>query len=177
MDLNKSLIEQVLILRCQLGDREALAELIRQYERPLRYFLSCLLGNSQVTEDVFQNTWLIVIRKIYSLKKPQAFSTWLYRIARNCAYKELKRKKLLKPLHEDMAAPNETEDREDSSADAAKIHICLKELRHEHKEVLVLRFLEQMSYEQIAQVTNCNIGTVRSRIYYAKQALKRELEV
>ena len=91
MDLAKSLVEEVLILRCQLGDRLAFAELIRRYGSSLRYFLWSLLGESQVPEDVFQDTWFTVIRKIRTLKNAEAFSTWLYRIARNYAYKELKR--------------------------------------------------------------------------------------
>ena len=60
--------------------------------------------------------------------------------------------------------------------DAAKLHRCLERLKPLHKEVLLLRFLEEMSYEQIADVLDCNIGTVRSRIFHAKLALKRELE-
>ena len=176
MDSKELLIKQVLILRCQLGDRKAFAELIREYEKPLRYFLNCILGNTQVTEDIFQETWLTVIRKIYGLKKAEAFSTWLYQIARNYAYKELKRKRLIKLIDEDISIPKDVDDSNNFSANAEMIHKCLQKLRYEHKEVLILRFLEEMSYEQIAQVTNSKIGTVRSRIYYAKQALKRELE-
>ena len=176
MDLIKSIVEELLILRCQLGDKLAFAELIRRYGSSLRYFLWLLLGDSQVSEDIFQDTWLTVIRKIQTLRNPQAFSVWLYRIARNYAYKELKKRNLFVPLDEDIAAPNETDEIDDFSIDASEIHKCLQKLRHEHKEVLMLKFLEQLSYKQIAQVTNSNIGTVKSRIYYAKQSLKCKLE-
>jgi len=176
MDLAKSLAEEVLILRCQLGDRRAFAELIKRYGRSLRYFLRSLLGDSEAAEDVFQDTWLTVIRKIKTLKSAQAFSTWLYRIARNYAYKELKRKKKFVPIDENIEVSSETNNINDFSTDALEIHKFLQKLRHQHKEVLMLKFLEQMSYEQIAEVTNSNIGTVKSRIYYAKQSLKNELE-
>jgi len=176
MDSSDQLIEQVLVLRCQIGDKDAFAELIERYQAPLRYFISRLSANPEMTEDIFQDTWLTVIRRIHSLKKIDAFSTWLYRIARNKVYQQLRRKKKLAELDENIAVPNNTENDVFSPEDAAKIHRCLKELRPEHKEVLMLRFLEQMSYEQISQVINCRLGTVKSRIHYAKLALKKEME-
>jgi RNA polymerase sigma-70 factor (ECF subfamily) len=176
MDVGDRLIEQVIILRCQTGDRDAFAELIERYQAPLRYFISHLSSNSEVTEDIFQDTWLTVIRRIYTLKKTEAFSTWLYRVARNKVYQQLRRKQKSSEFNENVAVPNDTEDDEFSPEDAAKIHRCLKKLRPEHKEVLMLRFLEQMSYNEIAKVINCGLGTVKSRIYYAKLALKIEME-
>ena len=129
-----------------------------------------------MAEDIFQDTWLTVIRRIHSLKKTDAFSTWLYRIARNKVYQQFRRKRKLSELNENIAVPNDTENDVFSTEDAAKIHRCLKELLPEYKEVLMLRFLEQMSYEQISQVINCRLGTVKSRIHYAKLALKKEME-
>jgi len=176
MNSSDNLIEQVLILRCQIGDKDALAGLIERYEAPLRYFISRLSANTETAEDIFQDTWLTVIRRIHSLKKTDAFSTWLYRIARNKVYQQLRRKRKLSELNENIAVPNNTENDVFSTEDAAKIHRCLKDLLPEYKEVLMLRFLEQMSYEQISQVINCRLGTVKSRIHYAKLALKKEME-
>jgi RNA polymerase sigma-70 factor (ECF subfamily) len=176
--MNKAakLIEQILLLRCQIGDRDALAELIDRYSRPLRYFISRLLGNNEMAEDVFQDTWLTVIRRIHGLKEVDAFPTWLYRIARNKVYHQLRKRKTWSELNENMAAPDENEDDVVSPEDAAELHKCLEKLRPEHKEVLMLRFLEQMSYEGISQVINRSVGTVRSRIHYAKCALRKEME-
>ena len=170
------LIEQVLILRCQIDDKQAFKELIERYQKPLRYFITSLLGNSDPAEDIFQDTWLTVLRRIHTLRKTDMFPAWLYRIARNNVYKELRRKRRLSTVDETLAVQNDTEDILFSPEDAAKIHKCLEKLKHEYKEVLILRFLEQMSYLDIAQVTNCSLGTVKSRIYYAKRALKREME-
>lgn len=176
MNRAAKLAEEVLLLRCQVGDKNALTQLIERYQRPLRYFISRLLDDSELTEDIFQDTWLTVIRRLHGLREPDAFSTWLYRIARNKVYHQLRKKKVWSELSEDIAVPNENEDDIVSLEDAAKVHTGLKELRPEHKEVLMLRFLEQMSYQQIAEVLDCNLGTVRSRLYYAKLALKKELE-
>lgn len=176
MDSREQLIEQMLILRCQMGDKDAFGKLIERYQRPLRYFISRLLDDAQASDDILQDTWLTMIGRISSLKKPEAFSIWLYRIARNKIYQRLRRKKVWSELKENIPAPNENEDETISFEDVAKIHECLMKLRPEHKEVLMLRFLEQMSYQQITEVLGCNPGTARSRVYYAKLALKKELE-
>ena len=176
MDSREQLIEQMLILRCQMGDKEAFARLIERYQRPLRYFISRLLDGAQASEDLLQETWLTVIRRLHGLKKPEAFSIWLYRIARNKVYHQLRKKKVWSELSENIAVPNENEDDIVSLENVAKIHRCLNKLRPEHKEVLMLRFLEQMSYQQITEVLDCHLGTVKSRVYYAKLALKKELE-
>jgi RNA polymerase sigma-70 factor, ECF subfamily len=170
------LIEHVLILRCQIGDREALAELINRYLPPLRYFISHLSENTEMTEDIVQDTWVSVIRKIHTLRNIDAFPTWIYRIARNKAYQQLRIKKRRSEFNENMIVPDESPERELRVEDAALIHTSLKELPPEHREVLVLRFMEQMSYQQIADVQNCNLNTIKSRIYYAKLALKRKME-
>jgi len=176
MKSSNRIIEQILVLRCQIGDKEALAELIDRYQAPLLYFISRLSANSEMAEDIFQETWLTVIRRICSLKNLDAFSIWLYRIARNKVYHQLRRKKMLSKFDGNYTVKNNTEDDIFSPEDAAKIHKCLKELQPEHKEVLMLRFLEQMSYKQISDVTNCSLGTVKSRIHYAKLTLKKEME-
>ena len=176
MSSDEQLMLQVLILRCQIGDQGALAELIRRYDKPLRYFISGLLGDSQMTEDIFQDTWLSALRRISTLKKPDAFCAWLYRIARNKVYHQLRRKKRLADIDDSTAVPNDPDEPTFAPEDAAMIHKALAKLKPEHREVLMLRFLEQMPYRQIAHVVGCNLGTVRSRLYYAKDALKQELE-
>lgn len=174
--MKHELEESVLILRCQVGDRDACSELISRYYRPLRYFISHLSDGPEMTEDIFQDTWVAVLGKIHTLRNAGSFTTWLYRIARNAAYQQLRRKKKLSALHDNVLIPDEQQNDAFSPADAARIHAGLKKLHPEHREVLVLRFLEQMSYQQVAAVLDCNLNTVKSRIHYAKRALRKEME-
>src|SRR4030066_606393 len=104
------LIEQLLRLRCQIGDKDAFTELIERYERPLRYFINRLLDNSELTEDIFQDTWLTVIRRIHGLRELDAFPAWLYRIARNKVYQKLKIKRNESRLDENIADINHPEE-------------------------------------------------------------------
>jgi RNA polymerase sigma-70 factor (ECF subfamily) len=170
------LAEQVLITRCQLRDRQALAELIERYERPVRYFIRRLVDDADLADELFQDTWLTVIAKIHTLGNPERFTVWLYRIARNRVYEEFRHRKQTVELDESMETPESPEDEILSFEDAAQLHRCLGELRPWQKEVLMLRFIESMSYDQIAEVLDCNLGTVRSRIHHAKQALREKLE-
>ena len=176
MKPDAKLAEQVLITRCQLRDRQALAELIERYERPVRYFIRRLVDNADLADELFQDTWLTVIAKIHTLGNPERFTVWLYRIARNRVYQEFRRSKHVVELDESMEAPDNPEEEIPSFEDTAKLHQCLGELKPFQKEVLVLRFIESMSYEEIAEVLECNVGTVRSRIHHAKQALREKME-
>jgi RNA polymerase sigma-70 factor (ECF subfamily) len=177
MSVSDRLAENILILRCQIGDRDALTELITRYDRPLRYFISHLSDSAEMAEDIFQDTWVTVIGNIHALRNFGSFATWLYRIARNAVYQQLrKRKAKSSELPDNIVFPDEQQNDVFSPADAARIHECLKKLVPDHREVLVLRFLEQMSYQEIARVLDCNLNTVKSRIHYARLALKKEME-
>jgi RNA polymerase sigma-70 factor (ECF subfamily) len=174
--MSDRLEENVLILRCRIGDREALSELIQRYSRRLRYFISHLSESPEMTEDIFQDTWVGVIGKMHTLRNIESFTTWLYRIARNTAFQQLRKNKRSCELHDNIVLPDEQPGEAFSPADAARIHDGLKRLHPAHREVLALRFLEQMSYQQVSEILGCNLNTVKSRIYYAKLALKKEME-
>ena len=167
--------ERVLVVRCQAGDELAFEELVERYTPRLRYFLR-KLSLADATEDCLQEVWLDVFRSLPRLADPQAFRAWVYRIARDRAFGRLrKNRRAAQPLGE-IDVPEEVEEEaEFSPDDAARIHAALDELPPEQREVLVLRFLEQMSYDEIARVTSQPLGTVRSRIHYGKRALRRAL--
>jgi RNA polymerase sigma-70 factor (ECF subfamily) len=166
--------ETVLVLRCQAGDEVAFEELVGRYSPRLRYYLRKLLGEIDTADDVLQDVWLDVFKSVARLAEPAAFSTWLYRIARDRAYRQLRRRH--RPIEDVEPVSNLGDEEKFSQEDAERIHTSLNQLPPEHREVLVLRFLEEMNYDQIAQVTDCRLGTVKSRIYYAKRALRRILE-
>lgn len=176
MKPTQEFIDQVLILRCQLRDPQALAGLIDRYQRPLRYFIARMVRDEDLADEFCQETWLTVLSKIHTLRHAATFPTWLYRIARNRVYQELRRRKQVFELDEAIEAPDNMEDEINAVEDAAKLHRCLGRLKPLHREVLLLKFLEEMSYEQIAEVLACNVGTVRSRIFHAKLALKKAME-
>lgn len=175
-DSAERLYERMLVLRCQTGDEAAFEELVSRYHRRLRYYLRKMLGDAHKAEDALQDVWFDVFRKAPRLKDPDAFRAWLYRIARDRAYRLLRReRRMFVSLDGNVVAENGA-GREFSAEDAEQIHVALDRLGPEHREILVLRFLEEMSYHEIARIVGCPVGTVRSRIHYAKQALRQFID-
>jgi RNA polymerase sigma-70 factor (ECF subfamily) len=177
MDPYEQISEEALILRCQLGDEDAFQRVFARHNAPVRYFVHRLVGDADMADDVVQNTWLAVIRKVRTLRRPGAFRVWVYRIARNLAYAALKKSGRTVELPQDVqAAASGNDDEAFTADDAAAIHVALERLSPTHREVLVLCFLEDMSYDQVAEVTKAGLGTVKSRVHYAKRALRRAME-
>jgi RNA polymerase sigma-70 factor (ECF subfamily) len=171
------LYERVLVLRCQAGDEAGFAELVARYQPRLRYFLRRMLGEEHAAEDALQEVWLDVFRGVSRLADVGAFRAWMYRIARDRALRELRKRRLpQQPLAEIDALEEGTDEEPFAAEDVERIHAALGELAPEHREVMVLRYIEDMTYEEIARVVNCQIGTVRSRLHYAKRALRVVLE-
>lgn len=173
----KKLLEQVLILRAQSGDDAAFVRLVDRYHPRLLYYVKRLLGGGADAEDVMQGVWLDAYNQLYRLKAPEAFSVWLYRIARNKAVQNIRSERTYAPIEDanEVAAPEEEEPTW-SPEDAALVTQALDALSHDHREALTLRFMEEMSYDEIAEITGCSIGTVRSRLHYAKRQVRKFVE-
>src|SRR5262249_46181560 len=175
-DAADRLYERVLVLRCQARDEAAFEEIVARYTPRLRYYLRRMLGGVQPAEDALQEVWLDAFRGLPRLIEPGAFPAWIYRLARDRAFREIRRRRSYRPI-EEFDVIDEAGSAEDfSTEDVAMVHHALDALPPEHREVLVLRFIESMTYEQIAGVVGCQLGTVRSRLHYAKRALRRVIE-
>jgi RNA polymerase sigma-70 factor (ECF subfamily) len=175
-DSADQIYERVLVVRGQAGDDAALAELIERYQPRLQYYLRKMLAGSSAAEDAAQDVWYDVVRALPRLANPGAFRAWLYRIARDRAWRILRRRSPPRvPIDEIEVAANGTAD-DFTAEDVARVHAALDQLAPEHREVVVLRFVEDMNYDEIARVAGCPLGTVRSRLHHAKRALRRALE-
>jgi len=176
-DLADRLYLRILVIRCQVGDRDALEELIGRLHPRLRGFLQKLLCGPEHVDDAAQDVWLDVFRGLPKLESVDSFLPWLYRIARNRAYRLLRRRDTHMASIENMEPIADEEPLDEFSAeDASRVYAALDRLTPEHREVLLLRFIEQMSYDDLAQVTGCPVGTVRSRIHNAKRGLREILK-
>lgn len=163
----------LMVLRCQAGDERAFVQLHEQFGgRTLRY-LRGVLGDS--ADDVQQEVWLTVFRRIRDLNAPGTFRTWLFRITRHRAIDELRRTKrdreLFVPVPETLEHDQGEPAVDLEMIDTAALEAALRDLPAPQREVLILRFQNDLSYREIALVLGCAIGTVRSRLHYAKQSL------
>jgi len=164
----------LLVLRCQAGDEQAFARLMGGFGQRTLAYLRGLVGED--AEDVQQEVWLAVYRGIRTLSNPGAFRTWLFRTTRHRAIDYLRGKKREMELFEDvavetLAASEDVEERSIPSLDQSELNALLAGIPPPQREVLLLRYRDDMSYTEIALVVGCPIGTVRTRLHHAKRRL------
>ncbi len=162
-----------LVLRCQAGDEQAFGQLLDWFAERTLVYLEGLVGPD--AEDVHQDVWLSVYRGIRTLHNPRAFRTWLFRTTRHHAIDFLRRRKreqrLLELAAVEARASNEVEEERSITLDGAFLDAAMSELSPAHREVVLLRFRDDLSYTEIAMVIGCPIGTVRTRLHHAKRKL------
>ncbi len=169
------------------NDPELLDRLIETYQHRLLRYLLFLTGKREVAEDLFQETWMRVLLRGAQYNGKARFDTWLFTIARNLVI-DLSRKRTMASLDEmsdtsedglafeiaaDMPSPLEQFQLREDRAEVAQV---LLKLEPNYREVIVLRFHEEMSLDEIATVTRAPLSTVKSRLYRGLAALKPEIE-
>jgi RNA polymerase sigma-70 factor (ECF subfamily) len=163
-------------LRCQAGEPDAFEDLIAVMERPLLYYATSLTGNVDSALDVLQEVWIKALRGIRKLKDPGSLRSWLYTITHGVAVDRIRRNASQERAEQiELEIVEEAEEPSFAEDDAAAIHQALSQIGIRHREVLVLHFLEDLSIAEIAAVVGCSEGTVKSRMHYAKSAMKKIL--
>lgn len=167
---------QLLVLRCRRQEPGAMEELVRNWEKRLFYYIRRLVSDEEDACDVLQETWLKAIRGIATLREPGSLPMWLYRIARNTAMSRLRGRYADQAMIEEE--PGEIADNGDSFTfeDAEQVHYGLSRISLPHREVLTLFFLEDLSIDEIAELLGVASGTVKSRLHFARKALRAVLE-
>jgi RNA polymerase sigma-70 factor (ECF subfamily) len=163
-----------LVLQAQCGDRDALEQLLRSVQSPLRGYLAGLVGSADA-DDVLQDVLLLVARKLSWLDDPHVFRAWAFRIASRSAFRHLKRRKRWAdneveehPLDE-FEAPPQT-----PSSETLDALLTSPALSAASRAVLVLHFREEMALADVAAVLDLPIGTIKSRLAFGLRALRKQ---
>ncbi len=181
-------IDQKLVVRVQKGDKTAFDLLVRKYQHKVAKLVSRYVRDRREVEDVTQEAFIKAYRAIGGFRGESAFYTWLYRIAVNTAKNYLESQSRRPPGSDmeiegaelmesgeglrDQATP---ERQMLTNEIATTVHRVLELLPPDLRTAITLREIEGMSYEEIAEVMDCPIGTVRSRIFRAREAIDQEL--
>ena len=187
-----SVQEQVLVERLRRKDERAFAELIRLYQNQVFTLVFRMLGDRGEAEDLAQDVFLTVYKSIETFRGDSKLSTWLYRIAVNHCYNKLKylgrrghkENQSLETVNEgspDVIAPQPSKHADPQAAlEGAELERAIGHaltlLDEEHRVVIILRDIEDLSYEEIAAITGLADGTVKSRLHRGRMALKQHLE-
>ena len=184
--MNESAEDPRLIEECLKGRSEAFGALVRKYQDRLYNTLYRVVGNAEDARDLVQDAFVQAYRSLHRFQGESAFYTWLYRIAINAAISLKRRHRVTVPIDagregpgyepaEDPTRSDPSERMEQDDRDR-QVREALDSLPAEYRAVLVLKDIDGQKYEAIAQILDCPIGTVRSRLHRARLELRERLK-
>jgi RNA polymerase sigma-70 factor (ECF subfamily) len=192
MPMTEPDVDALLVERARRGDSAAFEMLVIKYQRRIERLIARMLRDVDLVQDVAQETFIRAYRAMPQFRGESAFYTWLYRIAVNTAKKalvDLKRDPLVSAGSQQVGeegeeisrAENELTDGETPEAllaskeIAAAVNSAIEALSEDLRQAITLREIEGLSYDEISEIMNCPIGTVRSRIFRAREAIAAKL--
>ena len=173
------MVEQVLIRAAQSGDRDALIQLLREIETHVYRTAYYILGNEQDAMDAAQEALIRIYTKIGSYEEKAQFNTWVQRIVTNICIDKFRRKKPTVSIDEhNMVFPtgNHVEEALMSQYMAKDIRAAIDKLPEHHRAVVVLRYMQDFSYNEIAESLDLPLNTVKSYLFRARQQLQTLLQ-
>ncbi len=182
--------DKALVRRIRQGDMRAYEQLVQKYKVPLTYHIQKLNKGRGLTEDLVQEVFIKAFENINSYKDDYAFSTWIYRIATNHTIDFLRKKKIeAVSIHEPMSTKDgEIESREipdeQFATDAPMLsnqrseilHQAIQKLPEKYREVIRLRHMLEMNYDEISQELSIPLGTVKAHLFRAREMLYKQLK-
>ncbi len=174
-----------LVAASQGGDQDAFAQLVQRHQRRVFNLVFRMLQQYEEANEVTQETFLAAWQGLSSFRGDARFSTWLYRIAYNCCLKQLEQRKKDKALNAAIQAEHllDHADKEERASTVLEIHDFqnlvrehLSMLPAKYRVVLVLRHLQEMTYEEMAEILTIPIGTIKTHLFRARNLLKERLE-
>ena len=164
------------------GDRVAFSELVRRYQDRIYRFVMRMVRSREDALDLTQETFVRAWQALPQWRPEAAINTWLFQIARNLAIDHLRRRKSVHFVSDDAAGIDLPQERPGPEAQAQTaqqyrlLEAALQQIAPEHREIMLLREVEGLSYDEIAQVLAINPGTVKSRIARARHALLARMQ-
>jgi RNA polymerase sigma-70 factor (ECF subfamily) len=153
------------------GDKSAFDKLTCKYQSPIRrFFLNLTMGDSPLSDDLAQETFIKAYLNIHSFKGLSGFSTWLYRIAYNVYYDSARAQKHFADMDE-QSIDNQHHTQNEFSAEKMDIYKAIRLLRKEEQTAVLLFYMEDKTHKEIARIMSCPLGTVKTYILKGKEKL------
>ena len=185
---NATLADTELVVRALAGREDGFEELVRRYQRPIVAYVYRMVGDYDAALDLTQEVFIKVYNSLARYRPEFKFSTWIYRIAHNAAIDHLRRagaarteeleaggeggRTFEKPLASKSPTPEQDSERRERRAEIEEV---VGQLPPAYRELIVLRHSNDLSYDEIAEVTGLPLGTVKNRIFRAREAMRELL--
>lgn len=168
------------VLRAQAGEREAFEELLKAIQEPLYRYIFRLTGEETMAEDVLQEVFILIYRKLGWLEEPELFRPWAYRIASREAFKRLRRERRMGEQVSDEsvldALPAEATEERDAPELIEQLPLLMARVSPASRAVLILHYLDELPLTEVAGVLGIAVGTAKSRLAYGLQCLRRAIK-
>ncbi len=164
---------ELLVIRCQQGEKEAFELIVKLWKKPLLVFAMRYLDQETEAWDSVQETWVSVIKGLNKLQSPSLFVSWLFRIMTNKCIDRVRKKQAEKNL---LRNTNTKLESSEISNESEPLSQAIQRLSDEHKILIILRFGQELQIGQIAAILNIAEGTVKSRLHRALARLREILE-
>ncbi|MFT4547223.1 MAG: RNA polymerase sigma-70 factor (ECF subfamily) [Verrucomicrobiales bacterium] len=182
--------DQALVIRCKEGDNDAFNQLVTHYRGKVYAMIVNMIRNDADAWDLAQDVFVKVWKALPKFEARSAFYTWLYRITHNVTYDWMRKKKITAGTEFDDAVALDAEpgartapqviSQPDENVQGgeikAEIDAAIQELSADHRQAILLKEVDGLSYQEIADVMECSIGTVMSRLFYARKKLQEKLK-
>lgn len=155
---------------------EEFEELVKQHASRVSNIIYQMLGSPNEVDDLAQEVFIKVFRHIKYFREEAKFSTWLYRITVNTVWDYLRKQRHRKTIPLEEISPIPADNRKEDSELKQLLNTEIQKLPLKYRTVLILKDIEGLSYKEIAKILRCRLGTVESRLFRARQALREELE-
>lgn len=180
------LSDEALMLRVKDGNHDAFSELLRRYERQLTVFFLRQLGDEDGARDLLMDTFLRIYKAAYRYEPRAKFSTYIYQVARNLIINEAQKRAFRKTdsldqINEESSVQLAGRDPDPEQVLSRReqqlmVQQALEELPEDQRTILILVEYQDLSYERVAQIMNCSVGTVKSRMHRARQKVREWME-
>jgi RNA polymerase sigma-70 factor (ECF subfamily) len=177
--------DQQLVLASKLGDQDAFSQLVLRYQRRIFNLVYRMVQHYEEASEITQEAFLAAWQGLPSFRGEARFATWLYRIAYNCALRQIEARKRDKALQAallaEQALDGDTRQREanarlDAQEQQAVVQELLLDLPAKYRIVLILRHLQEMTYEEMAEILSMPIGTIKTHLFRARNLFKERLQ-
>lgn len=171
------ILDELLVIGCQRGDLNAFQQLVSRWHDRLKRHAWHLTGDSDASAEIVQDAWVVIVRTIRKLKEPTSFRGWAFRIVSNKSADWIRRQTRQRTLQSDLENRHDDGGSDSQSHNrASEIQAGLQKLPEVNRQILSLKYLDDLSTREIAETLNIPVGTVKSRLFHAREQLKQRLE-